>query len=76
MVLILQEAMVTRWPKAEVQLDTDGGGIVNLSGITTEIREADTEAARSQVTAPVIGNCSFIPTGMSALKITRDPRQQ
>jgi hypothetical protein len=46
--------MVTRWPKAEVQLDTDGGGIVNLSGITTEIREADTEAARSQVTALIV----------------------
>ena len=45
---------MTRWPKAEVQLDTDGGGIVNLGGITTEIREANTEAARSQVTALIV----------------------
>ena len=43
-----------RWPKAEVQLDADGGGKVNISGITTEVREANTETARAQITALIV----------------------
>lgn len=43
-----------RWPKAEVQLDADGGGKVNISGITTEVREANTETARTQITALIV----------------------
>ena len=43
-----------RWPKAEVQLDADGGGKVNISGITTEVREANTETARTRITALIV----------------------